>query len=127
VNRYWQNRVIRGRKPFVQTYISAAGQTFRENVLAAALAKWGRIKPTSSRLRVSITAVMPDRRTRDIDNIVKPTLDAITHAGVWQDDSQIDELRVVRGHVQVPGWIDVTIERIPQPETQKTLFPVRNQ
>ena len=50
-------------------------------------------------VRVHLTAFMPDARTRDIDNILKPLFDAMTHAGAWDDDSQIDDLRVIRGGI----------------------------
>jgi crossover junction endodeoxyribonuclease RusA len=48
----------------------------------------------------------------DLDNRVKPLLDALTAAEVWQDDSLIDELHIVRAPVKAPGWVDVTIETI---------------
>ncbi|NBW22487.1 MAG: RusA family crossover junction endodeoxyribonuclease, partial [Caulobacteraceae bacterium] len=38
-------------------------------------------------VRVVIEAFPPDRRKRDLDNILKSLLDALTHAGVWEDDS----------------------------------------
>lgn len=125
VGRYWIQRVIApkdGRKPFVHMTVGEKGLVFRANVLLEVLEKWPSIKPTKARLRVSIACTMPDRRARDLDNLTKATLDALTHAGVWGDDSQIDELHVTRGRVCSPGWLDVTIERIPQPEVQKPLF-----
>ena len=45
-------------------------------------------------IAVEIEAFMPDRRKRDLDNILKALLDALTHAGVWADDSQIVDLRI---------------------------------
>lgn len=45
-------------------------------------------------LRVSITAYPPDRRRRDLDNVLKAALDAMTHACLWVDDSQIADLRI---------------------------------
>ena len=32
----------------------------------------------------------------DNDNLAKSVLDALTKAGVWQDDKQVDELHVVK-------------------------------
>lgn len=45
-------------------------------------------------VRVEIEA--PVGRTRDIDNIAKPTLDLLVTMGVIQDDRYVDELRIVR-------------------------------
>lgn len=53
-------------------------------------------------LAVAVTLVPPDRRRRDIDNPVKGLLDALTHAGVWGDDSQIKRL-VIDMHEPEPG------------------------
>jgi len=44
----------------------------------------------------------PDGRRRDLDNLQKALCDALQHAGVYADDSQIDRLDVQRGPV-VPG------------------------
>jgi crossover junction endodeoxyribonuclease RusA len=52
----------------------------------------------------------PDRRRRDLDNVLKSTLDSLTHAGVWDDDSQIDQLSVERGFLDKgKGFIRITI------------------
>ena len=62
---------------------------------------------------------MPDRRKRDLDNLHKGILDGLTHAGVWKDDSQIDDLRIYRCRaatgelvIEKPGRVVVTIEAI---------------
>jgi crossover junction endodeoxyribonuclease RusA len=43
-----------------------------------------------------VRAWMPDNRRRDIDNLLKPLLDSMTHAGVWKDDCQVHDLRITR-------------------------------
>ncbi len=117
-NLYWRT-IYRGKYP--HTYLSKEGKRFRELVLAAVIEHRGGVpKPMVSRLAVFIEAVVPDRRKRDIDNLFKATLDALTYARVWEDDSQIDDLRIVRGGTKKPGWLDVTIEKIEQP--QRELF-----
>lgn len=65
-----------------------------------------------SRVSVHITTHAPDRRRRDLDNINKALLDCLTHAGVYTDDSQIDDLHLVRGHIEKPGFVVVRIEAI---------------
>lgn len=61
------------------------------------------------RLDVSITASPPDNRKRDLDNLLKPTLDALQKAGMFSDDSQIDMLSIRRGPPSKPGMLTVTI------------------
>jgi crossover junction endodeoxyribonuclease RusA len=66
-------------------------------------------------LRLDVEAWMPDRRRRDLDNTLKATQDAMTHAGIWDDDSQIDDLRIVRkrdaaGRLQLGGMLVIRLE-----------------
>ena len=64
---------------------------------------WLKAKPQvwskESRYSVSIELVYNTRRKYDVDNRVKPILDALTRAGTWNDDAQVDEIFVVRGEV----------------------------
>jgi crossover junction endodeoxyribonuclease RusA len=46
----------------------------------------GRQAP-SGRLAVGFVLAPPDRRARDVDNVLRPLKDALTHAGFWPDDS----------------------------------------
>lgn len=67
------------------------------------------------RLQVSIEAVPPDSRARDLDNICKALLDALAKAGVYDNDSQIDDLHILRYPVCVPGGdgsVCVTVSRM---------------
>jgi crossover junction endodeoxyribonuclease RusA len=58
---------------------------------------------------VALHVSMRDRRIADIDNRVKAALDALTHAGVYDDDSQIDELLVCRGEIVKGGRLGVMV------------------
>jgi crossover junction endodeoxyribonuclease RusA len=51
----------------------------------------------------------PNNRRMDMDNRFKTLADALTHANVWKDDSQIVDLRLVRGEVRREGGM-VTVE-----------------
>ena len=42
----------------------------------------------------SMRVFVPDRRRRDMDNLLKPAQDCMTHAGIWKDDCQVKELHV---------------------------------
>lgn len=122
VNKYWRSRIAgHGRKQFINVYIGREGKAFRGNVQAAVFEQRGVVPPERERLQVTIAVIQPDRRSRDIDNLLKATLDALTHAHVWADDSQIDDLRVIRGRVQAPGWLEVTITRIETSQRQLEL------
>lgn len=104
VNHYWRHR--QGR-----FYIAKEGIKYREDVWLATRG----LGKMEGRLRVFVLAIMPDRRIRDIDNILKALLDALKHAGIYEDDSQIDDLRIVRGAVLKPGGVSVEIEEITHP------------
>ncbi|MCV5079210.1 RusA family crossover junction endodeoxyribonuclease, partial [Escherichia coli] len=49
-------------------------------------------KPTSAPASVEIVLFPPDNRIRDLDNYNKALFDALTHAGVWEDDSQVKRM-----------------------------------
>jgi crossover junction endodeoxyribonuclease RusA len=96
VNHYW--RMWRGRM-----VISREGRTFRESVCALLADGGGPRKPPSGgRIALCMDAFPPDRRRRDLDNIQKPMLDALEHAGVYDDDGLID-LLVTRRREPCPG------------------------
>ncbi|MBB7296097.1 RusA family crossover junction endodeoxyribonuclease, partial [Escherichia coli] len=63
----------------------------------------------SGRLAIRIIAELPDKRRRDLDNILKAPLDALTHAGLLIDDEQFDEINIVRGLPVCGGRLGVSI------------------
>jgi len=91
VNRYW--RTFRGR-----VIVSAIGRQYQKDV-ASAVAGIMPAKPIEGRIAVEILLHAADARRRDIDNSAKALLDAMTKAGIWQDDSQIDDMRITRGFI----------------------------
>ena len=100
VNRYW--RSVMGR-----VLISAEGRSYRTLVASECLIQ--RVRGTAGPLAVSIVAHAPDGRRRDLDNLLKAPLDALTHAGAWGDDSQISDLRIMWGEPSKPGYLEITI------------------
>ena len=64
------------------------------------------------KVKVTIVANPPDRRKRDLDNILKPILDALTEYGVYDDDSDIDELTIIRSDIRKFGDIYVRVDAI---------------
>lgn len=88
-------------------YIKAAGQAYRQQV-ADIVSDAGH--PTlEGRLSVFVAVYPANRIRQDLDNRMKALQDALTHAGVWLDDSQIDELHLVRREVQKGGRVEVVI------------------
>ena len=90
MNGYW--RSLRTGRMAGRVLISERGRAFRKDVEAAA--RLQEIARLEGPLKVTLWLHPPDRRRRDIDNPIKPLLDALTHAGAWSDDSQIRELHV---------------------------------
>lgn len=66
-----------------------------------------------ARLKVTLTLHPPTRARRDLANFEKAPIDALAEAGVFDDDSQIDDLRIIRGAVEKPGRVIVRLEAIP--------------
>jgi crossover junction endodeoxyribonuclease RusA len=68
------------------------------------------LKPIEATISVEIDLHAPDRRKRDIDNTIKPTLDALQKAGLILDDNQIACLLVTRKVIMAQGQIIVRIK-----------------
>ena len=88
VNTYWRSPnsgPLKGR-----TLISAKGRAFQSEASAAIVEQLRRLpKPSTAPAVVEIVLFPPDQRRRDLDNYNKALFDALTHAGVWEDDSQV--------------------------------------
>ncbi len=67
-------------------------------------------RPLTNRLSVRILAYPPDKRMRDLDNLLKIMLDSLQYAKVFEDDAQIDRLLIERRTPRSPGHIDILIE-----------------
>lgn len=96
--RMWRNRMV----------ISTDGRKYRkavwEQVIQQALGKKVR-----NRAVVTIQAFRPDHRRRDLDNLLKAVLDALTAAEVWDDDSQVADLRIYWAP-DIGGYLKVSID-----------------
>lgn len=106
VNHYWRHVGPR-------TLISKEGRKFRERVCGMLASNGPRKPPAGGRIAMLMDAFPPDRRRRDLDNLQKATLDALQHAGLYKDDSQIDLLLIKRGDVRQGG--SMVVEMLPLP------------
>ena len=111
VNTIWRHIAI-GGKP--RTIISKRGREYYDAVAAEVavhgLAPYG----FGDRLAVEVYAFPPYGRHRDLDNILKATLDSLTKSSVWPDDSQIDRLMVVRRPSVKRGRVHLVISKIKE-------------
>ena len=89
--------------------ISAKGRKYRKDVLTDCISQNYITPKLTGRLSVKIVATVPDKRRRDLDNMLKSCLDSMQHAGIYLDDSQIDNLHIIRSAVEKPGWLDISI------------------
>ena len=103
VNTYWRN--FDGRM-----IISAKGREYRETV-GDQMTVQRMVKHYAGPLRVVIEAWRPDKRRRDLDNLLKATLDGLAHAGVYEDDAQIVDLRIYWAP-DIGGMLKIKIEEI---------------
>ena len=93
-------------------FISSKGQKFRASTAEKILGQLAGLSfPEDTRLLLEVIVYPPDKRKRDLDNYMKPLQDAITHAGLWDDDSQIDQLFIYRGAKASPNgmvWLRIS-------------------
>ena len=103
VNHYWGQ--LGSRK-----FLGKKGKEFREAVIIAVYN--AKQRGLAGRLHMEVYLYPPDKRKRDIDNVLKPLLDAMEHAGCYENDSQIDKLCVTRKNVISGGYCEVEIKSI---------------
>ena len=73
-----------------------------------------RLSPLASKtLRLELFVYPPDKKRRDLDNILKAILDALQHAGIYADDFYIQQLYVERKEVRKFGEIEFILKSIP--------------
>ena len=112
LNGYWRSIPSGGKS--TRQIISKKGREFRQAVelrVSIARANGDIREALTGRLKFSVYLYPPDRRKRDIANFSdKAICDALTHAGIWMDDEQIDEHHAYRCKVEKPGKAVVEIE-----------------
>ena len=101
VNTYWG---FHGHRRFVTT----KALQFKARVAHAV--SLSNVRFGNERLEILVVLYAPDKRVRDIDNVLKPLLDALVQAGLFKDDSQVDMLTVIRKEYIAGGQCQVVVK-----------------
>lgn len=123
VNHYWGSKAVINKKtkrPVVIKYLSAKAKSFRIECDARVKEQIGLPPKLKGRLAVIVHEHYgPPKGSKhhheiaqDIDNCLKPLFDALEHCRVYINDSQIDELLVVKKRRAAIGRVDVIIKTI---------------
>lgn len=89
-------------------YLKKQARAFRK-IVAQLL--YGKRRFGSARLAIRVD-LFPPRNVGDIDNPIKPLLDALEHAGTYDNDKQVKDLRIVWGHPVKDGAVEVRLWEI---------------
>jgi Holliday junction resolvase RusA-like endonuclease len=114
VNSYWRSRVIRvkatGREMAV-VYVTHEGKAYQQRMRELLLEQraWHR---TPHPLSLRLLLCFKDERVHDLDNRVKPLLDALKNGNVYLDDKQVKQLEVREGPLTTPEVCFVWLEEI---------------
>jgi crossover junction endodeoxyribonuclease RusA len=130
MNHYWVPQATRrtsgGRVAPgpARIVLADAGRKYRTAIVASARKAIGDrggvcVFAPSQRLRVAAELCPPESLVAawDIGNREKGLMDGLTHARVWHDDSQIDDLHLFRGLATKNGEARVLITVIEDVET----------
>jgi crossover junction endodeoxyribonuclease RusA len=99
--------------------ISRAGRKYRMMVVSRLTGSHKLV----GRLSLSLECYPPDRRRRDLDNLLKACQDALVHAGVMEDDSQIRRLQMEMLEPIEGGLVHVRLETLPERRGQSRVRP----
>lgn len=91
-----------------RTLLSEAGRAYRKAVDAVVAQARAR-KALAVPLEVRIAAFPPDRRKRDLDNLLKSVLDCLEASGVIENDNLIESLSIYRAEPVAGGQLEVQI------------------
>lgn len=110
VNHYWRH-VSKGPRAGA-VLISEEGRAYRTRCAQKVLEQRVQRHALTGKLAVDIQVYPPDRRRRDLDNLLKASLDAMKHCGLIADDKDIDDLHVKRGPPEADGLLLVTMREV---------------
>lgn len=131
-NTYWRTRIVKMKNPSPKqlkftggysavTYTSEDGKHYAEQIKERFFEMDPRPSMSSSALCVELVVCFNDNRRQDIDNRVKPLLDALKGAGLMEDDMQVVDLRARRGPVIKEGRVVVRVWEVV-PDFDRALY-----
>ena len=103
INSYYQYRGFR-------RFVGPEGKEFKAKVaqiIGTILVRFG-----DSRLALTIHLHFRDKRRQDISNRIKALEDALVQAGLFDDDSQIDEEHIYRSSIIKEGKAVIEIKSL---------------
>lgn len=102
-NHMWKHTKVGGH------YLTPQAQMYYQTVYVEVMRQSASLAFTE-RLGVRAAIYPPDKRRRDLDNAWKVASDACTRARVWVDDTQIDQLTLLRvTNTQAKGMISLRV------------------
>lgn len=93
----WKTPIVRKTRTGYHTsaILTSAAREFRSSAKLAIMLQRGAVM-FQGPVAVSIRLIRGDGHSFDCDNPIKATIDAMTHAGVWRNDSQVYALQVTK-------------------------------
>jgi Holliday junction resolvase RusA-like endonuclease len=88
--------------------VSQKGRAYRKNADIVGLAQVGHIQPLDVPVRVTMH-VVTRTRAGDLDNRIKPTLDALQGLA-YDDDKRVVEIHATRGVDRENPRVEITVE-----------------
>lgn len=67
-------------------------------------------KFTVEKLIFTMEVYPPDKRKRDLDNLLKNVLDSLMYARMFHDDCQIEEIHVIKKEVVKDGLLKISLK-----------------
>tara|TARA_R100000365_G_C2726532_1_gene57730 strand:- start:594 stop:917 length:324 start_codon:yes stop_codon:yes gene_type:complete len=99
-------------------YMTAAGKALKEDYQWQARSQFHG-EPLSVPLAIEVTIYFPTKRRSDWDNFHKLSMDALSGI-VWEDDSQIEDARVLKRYDKYKPRIEITITPLQDQSFQKS-------
>lgn len=92
--------------------MSEEGRAYVERFAFHARGQLRHHRTLSGRIGYRVRFSPPDRRRRDLSNLLKILEDCLTKCAVWGDDSQVDDGHFTRGPVIKGGRVEIEIWEI---------------
>lgn len=118
VNNYWKTKIVKRkvtkkmkRRPGLTsiTYLSERARKYRIDVGYLVLNQLGRAPNYKGPVAVIVKQFDGPGNRQDIDNSLKSLFDALEHAKIYANDSQIEELLVIKKRRAAIGRVEITV------------------